>query len=134
MTFATKLMERCRVGISADEKRLRQVLINLLGNAIKFTDEGSVKFIVKVQEVQSLKAVDLESTLYRIRFQIEDTGVGMTQAQAEKIFLPFEQVGNVHKQSEGTGLGLAITNSIIAMMNSTLEVQSEPNKRQHILV
>lgn len=115
------------VGISADEKRLRQVLINLLGNAIKFTDEGSVKFVVKVQEVKS-PAADLNSTLYRIRFQIEDTGVGMTQAQAEKIFLPFEQVGNVHKQSEGTGLGLAITNSIITMMDSTLEVQSEPNK------
>ncbi len=116
------------VGISADEKRLRQVLINLLGNAIKFTDEGSVRFIVKAQKVRSAEAVYADSTLYRIRFQIEDTGVGMTKAQAEKIFLPFEQVGNVHKQSEGTGLGLAITHSIITMMNSTLEVQSEPDR------
>ena len=108
-------------GISADEKRLRQVLINLLGNAIKFTDEGSVKLIVKSQKTTE----DASSQLYQIRFQVEDTGVGMTPKQIEKIFLPFEQVGSAHKQSEGTGLGLTITHSIIAMMNSELKVQSE---------
>jgi CheY-like chemotaxis protein len=68
------------------------------------------------------------SRLYRLRFQIEDTGVGMTPEQLEKIFLPFEQVGNVKKQSEGTGLGLAITHKIVEMMNSSLEVESELDK------
>lgn len=105
------------VGIQADEKRLRQVLLNLLGNAIKFTDHGSVTFYVK--------ASVLESNLVRIRFQIEDTGVGMTSDQLEKIFLPFEQVGDTKKQTEGTGLGLAISQQIVSLMDSTLEVQSQ---------
>ncbi|MEO1402504.1 MAG: ATP-binding protein [Cyanobacteria bacterium J06635_1] len=112
------------VGICADEKRLRQVLINLLSNAIKFTDEGSVKFIVKVQPIESAG----DPQLYRMRFQVSDTGVGMTEDQMQRIFLPFEQVGNIQKQSEGTGLGLAITNNIVTMMDSTLEVQSRPNQ------
>lgn len=101
------------VGVYADEKRLRQVLINLLGNAIKFTDKGSV----------SLK---VESIDQKIRFQVQDTGVGMPASQIEKIFLPFEQVGDTKKQSEGTGLGLAITQKIVSLMHSEINVQSIP--------
>jgi signal transduction histidine kinase/DNA-binding NarL/FixJ family response regulator len=114
------------MGISADEKRLRQVLINLLSNAIKFTDDGSVKFVVKTREIDRENVTGPKR--YQMRFQITDTGIGMSEAQAEKIFLPFEQVGDVQKQHEGTGLGLAITNSIVSMMGSTLEVSSEPNQ------
>lgn len=112
-------------GILADGKRLRQVLINLLSNAIKFTDEGTVKFIVKTQPIEKDKNSNLKQ--YRVRFQVTDTGVGMTPNQVEKIFLPFEQVGDTQKQYEGTGLGLAITHNIVSMMGSTLEVQSEPD-------
>lgn len=108
------------VGVSADEKRLRQVLINLMGNAIKFTDRGGVTF-----KVELLGSSDLAST---IRFQVEDTGVGMTAAQIQKIFLPFEQVGDLAKMTEGTGLGLAISQKIIQMMNSTIEVQSQRDR------
>lgn len=120
-------------GIYADEKRLRQVLINLLGNAIKFTDAGHVKFIVKAQPATHLAGSSqhhpTESPVsYNLRFQIEDTGIGMSEAQIEKIFLPFEQVGDTRKQSEGTGLGLAITSKIVALMDTTLEVRSEPNQ------
>ncbi len=103
------------IGVSGDEKRLRQVLINLLGNAIKFTDQGTVTF--KVELIQQ-----------KIRFQISDTGVGMTPEQVEKIFLPFEQVGDTKKQSEGTGLGLAITHNIISLMQSEIVVQSIPGQ------
>nr|MBA3924366.1 response regulator [Nostocaceae cyanobacterium] len=103
------------VGIQADEKRLRQVLINLLGNAIKFTNQGEVNFKIDV----------IDSSSCIIRFQIADTGVGMTPAQLQKIFLPFEQVGDLKKQSEGTGLGLAISQTIVSLMNSTIEVQSQ---------
>ena len=110
-------------GICADEKRLRQVLINLLGNAIKFTDQGKVIFSVKNQNTTSSNLP--ENSAYQISFQIEDTGIGMTQDQLEKIFLPFEQVGNVNKQSEGTGLGLAISQKIVQMLGSNLEVRSE---------
>jgi signal transduction histidine kinase/DNA-binding NarL/FixJ family response regulator len=115
-------------GIHADEKRLRQVLINLLGNAIKFTDNGSVTF--KVQVIENREKTEPSPSLneplsrVKIRFQVEDTGVGMTPAQLQKIFLPFEQVGDFQKQAEGTGLGLAISQQIVSLMGSQLEVQS----------
>jgi signal transduction histidine kinase/CheY-like chemotaxis protein len=114
---------RLPLGIHADEKRLRQVLINLLGNAIKFTDNGKVTFKVNVisQEKQQM-------TNYKIRFQVEDTGIGMTEEQIENIFLPFKQVGDFTRQAEGTGLGLAISQQIVRLMGSTLEVQSQLGK------
>ncbi|OYD92039.1 hypothetical protein CDG76_25740 [Nostoc sp. 'Peltigera membranacea cyanobiont' 210A] len=105
------------VGITVDEKRLRQVLINLLGNAIKFTDEGGVTFRVKTHK--------LETATYQIRFEVEDTGVGISPIGLTKIFQPFEQVGDVKKQGEGTGLGLAISLQIVSLMGSTLNVDSQ---------
>jgi signal transduction histidine kinase/CheY-like chemotaxis protein len=106
------------MGVRADEKRLRQVLINLLGNAIKFTDRGSVAFLVERADSDS-------SDRPNIRFSIKDTGVGMAADQLEKIFLPFEQVGSTKKQSEGTGLGLSISQKIVEMMGSQLQLQSK---------
>ncbi|MEH2198169.1 ATP-binding protein [Nostoc sp.] len=108
------------VGITVDEKRLRQVLINLLGNAIKFTDEGGVTFRVQTHE--------LETSTYQIRFEIEDTGVGISPTGLTKIFQPFEQVGDTKKQAEGTGLGLAISQQIVSLMGSTLNVESQVGK------
>ncbi len=125
--FAYELDGDLPLGIRADEKRLRQVLINLLGNAIKFTDEGKVKFLVKVASVPAIRSSETDEQIYRLRFHVEDTGVGMSKDQLERIFLPFEQVGNVKKQAEGTGLGLAITHKIVVMMGSVLEVTSRPN-------
>lgn len=125
--------------VSADEKRLRQVLINLLSNAIKFTDLGSVTFKVEVIENLAIDVANLDKqqqltlnssqissvqSVTKIRFQIEDTGIGMTNEQLEKIFSPFEQVGDTSRRSEGTGLGLAITKKIIAMMESEIFVES----------
>ncbi|MBP0010868.1 hybrid sensor histidine kinase/response regulator [Roseofilum sp. Belize Diploria] len=107
------------VGVKADEKRLRQVLLNLLGNAIKFTDGGAVTFKVDVCDR------DLEPHRVRICFVIEDTGIGMTPEQLGQIFLPFEQVGSQSRKSEGTGLGLTICRQIVTMMGSNLEVESE---------
>ncbi len=107
------------VGVKADEKRLRQVLLNLLGNAIKFTDGGVVTFKVDVCDR------DLEPHRVRICFVIEDTGIGMTPEQLGQIFLPFEQVGSQSRKSEGTGLGLTICRQIVTMMGSNLEVESE---------
>ncbi|WP_310834411.1 CHASE2 domain-containing protein [Aetokthonos hydrillicola] len=102
--------------ISADEKRLRQILINLLGNAIKFTETGGVTFIIKV--------LKFGENFNKIRFQVEDTGVGMTREQLTKIFLPFEQVGEKAKQVEGTGLGLTISCRIAELMGSEIQVES----------
>ncbi|WP_414564647.1 MULTISPECIES: ATP-binding protein [unclassified Anabaena] len=109
-------------GVRTDEKRLRQVLINLLGNAIKFTQQGSVTFTVKVINQGEN---DNGKIIYKIRFEIADTGTGMTPEQVNKIFLPFEQVGNQKRQTEGTGLGLAISQRIISLMNSQIQVTSE---------
>ncbi len=111
------------VTIRADEKRLRQVLINLLGNAIKFTEKGEVNFSIRVIEKNQLDTVDSQDN-YKIRFEIIDSGVGMTEEQLNKIFLPFEQVGDKDKQTEGTGLGLAISRKITELMGSNLMVES----------
>ncbi len=108
------------MGIQADEKRLSQVLINLLGNAIKFTDQGSVTLMVEQLATDDLTA--------KVRFSVNDTGVGMTTEQVSKIFLPFEQVGDIKKQTEGTGLGLAISQKIVELMGSKIEVKSEIGK------
>jgi signal transduction histidine kinase/FixJ family two-component response regulator len=125
VAFLVQVDSNLPPGICVDEKRLRQVLINLLGNAIKFTDQGSVTFSVQVRrETQNLQSQNSNSNL-KIRFTIEDTGVGMNANQLGQIFQPFEQVGDSQRQGEGTGLGLAISQKIVALMGSTIEVESE---------
>ncbi|NET35518.1 MAG: response regulator [Cyanothece sp. SIO1E1] len=117
--------------VQVDEKRLRQVLINLLGNAIKFTDQGQVTFKVAVHPPPESSVPPLASDLTaftRLHFQVEDTGVGMDAASLERIFKPFEQVGDTKRQSEGTGLGLAISHKIVNMMNSQIEIKSQLGK------
>ncbi|WP_375512324.1 CHASE2 domain-containing protein [uncultured Nostoc sp.] len=136
IAFNIFMGDRLPVAIQVDEKRLRQVLINLLGNAIKFTDNGSVKFKVDVLETgdwglgtrdkdnNQSPIPNPQSPITKIRFQIEDTGIGMSLDQLEKIFLAFEQVGEAGRKSEGTGLGLAISQRIAALMGSQIQVQS----------
>ncbi len=132
ISFVEQFDPQLPAGIRADQKRLRQVLINLLGNAIKFTDTGGVT--LKVRDIGCVSPMPDEdgkhtiASARRIRVQIEDTGVGMSQAQIQKIFLPFEQVGDTKKQSEGTGLGLAISQKIVQMMGSELKVTSQPGE------
>jgi len=114
--------------IHADEKRLRQVLMNLLSNAVKFTDTGSVTFKVGIMAhgQEQLTMNNELSTMHKLRFQVEDTGIGITSEELEKIFLPFEQVGDSSRRSEGTGLGLAISQKIVEMMGSQIFVESTP--------
>ncbi len=116
LAFVYSSDEALPEGIAADEKRLRQVLINLLGNAVKFTDQGSVSF-----EVRQIERSDSHT---RIRFAITDTGVGIAPKEMENIFKPFEQVGERSRQVEGTGLGLAISTKIIQLLGSELQVES----------
>lgn len=110
------------VGIYADEKRLRQVLINLLGNAIKFTDRGQVIFKV-INQSSRLETLTPDQKIC-IHFEIEDTGFGMTDDQIKQIFEPFEQVGEAKKRLEGTGLGLTISQRIAELMGSQIQVES----------
>ena len=106
-------------GIEADEKRLLQVLLNLLGNAIKFTDSGSVTLKIEVNESNSSIPIP------GVRFQVQDTGVGISSDEIDKIFQAFEQVGAQKRQSEGTGLGLVISQRIIELMGGQIQVKSE---------
>lgn len=99
--------------IFGDEKRLRQVLINLLGNAVKFTEHGGVFLKVGLVGVQT------------IRFRVEDTGQGIDPAYLEIIFQPFHQVGDPARRSEGTGLGLAISQHLVQLMGGQLQVTSQ---------
>ena len=107
-------------GIFVDEKRLRQVLLNLLGNAIKFTDKGAVTLKVVVVENNP------NPSTRTIKFQVEDTGVGIAPDELDKIFQAFEQVGDRKRQAEGTGLGLAISQKIVQLMNGQIQVKSQP--------
>ena len=107
--------------IEADEQRLRQVLVNLLGNAIKFTDSGKV--ILNVEASEPKHQEQDSRSLTQIRFQVEDTGIGMNAEQVEQIFLPFEQAGD--ERLAGSGLGLAISQKIVLTMGGTIEVTSQ---------
>jgi PAS domain S-box-containing protein len=110
--------------VHADDKRLRQVLLNLLSNAVKFTDFGSVTFTVEAFKNENIAPTP--ST--KIRFQVEDTGIGIQEEKLQSIFLPFEQAGKRDRNSEGTGLGLAISQQIVQMMGSSIQVNSTLGK------
>ncbi|WP_293091380.1 response regulator [Moorena sp. SIOASIH] len=119
-------------GVKADDKRLRQVLINLLDNAVKFTDQGNVTFNVGVIEDQNPTSVDQgkDSKIQHrtIRFEVIDTGIGISPQQLENIFQPFEQTGDSKYRAAGTGLGLAISRQLVEFMGSQLNVKSELSK------
>ncbi|MBI1891245.1 MAG: response regulator [Burkholderiales bacterium] len=106
--------------VHGDEKRLRQILLNLLGNAVKFTDRGQVAL-----RVRCLSNCD---AMARLRFDIEDTGIGMTPEQLSQIFCPFEQVGDIDHRTGGTGLGLAISRQLVRLMDSDIQVESQPGQ------
>jgi CheY-like chemotaxis protein len=103
--------------VRADERRLRQVLLNLLGNAVKFTDHGEV--CLRLEELAR------SETAVSLRFEVADTGIGIRPDELETIFKPFEQVGDVQRRSGGTGLGLTLSRQLIHLMDSALTVESQ---------
>lgn len=120
--FIYEVDENLPIAILADEKRLRQVLLNLLNNAIKFTEhDGKVTFIAKPTATTSTPFLGTT----RILFQVIDTGVGIAPKDLENIFQSFEQVGDKKRYIEGTGLGLAISQRIVQIMGSQIQVESE---------
>jgi signal transduction histidine kinase/DNA-binding NarL/FixJ family response regulator len=104
-----------------DEKRLRQVLLNLLDNAVKFTDHGGVSLRASRLDIER----DGGEPLARLRFEVQDTGIGIAAGQLDDIFLPFEQVGDPQRRVGGTGLGLAITRQLVRRMGGEVFVESE---------
>ncbi|NLG17155.1 MAG: PAS domain S-box protein [Fibrobacter sp.] len=114
-------------GIIADETRLRQVLLNLLGNAIKFTDSGYVNCRTSVILCWDEKTGDVKSRLCTIRFEVKDTGTGIRSEELPRIFTPFEQARTT-AAIEGIGLGLPISRQLIRMMGGDISVESEFGK------
>jgi predicted ATPase/signal transduction histidine kinase/CheY-like chemotaxis protein len=112
-------------GVNVDEKRLRQILINLLGNAVKFTKQGKV--ILRIIPIGNKQVIG-ELNKQTLRFEVEDQGVGMSPKELDKIFLPFEQVGDKEARQAGTGLGLAISRQLVTLMGGTLQVKSEKDQ------
>ena len=104
--------------VEGDPLRLRQVLVNLLGNAVKFTHRGSVRIEVRCLSV---------SPCVQLEFRVIDTGIGIAQADVKRIFEPFEQVNsNTTRAFTGTGLGLAISMRLARLMNGEFNVNSTP--------
>ncbi len=189
ISFNYELLSELPCIVRGDEKRLRQVLINLLGNAVKFTNQGRVtlkvgyvrgngEWGVQSKETRQGRQVSdfteiseqtsplspsfspipssphppispstslphsplpiapnpqrgprvPHSPIPKMRFVVEDTGIGMAPEQLAEIFLPFHQISSPHEQMEGTGLGLAISQRLVQLMNGKLTVESTPGQ------
>ena len=107
--------------VRADEKRLRQILINLLGNAVKFTQHGTVTLRVRYAREMA-------------RIEVQDTGPGLTPQELERIFEPFARAGSTGTAAPGAGLGLTIARMLTALMGGELSVTSEPGAGSVFLV
>lgn len=106
--------------LKGDPLRLKQILINLVSNAIKFTNSGEVSIIAELARKRGNKV--------KLKITVQDTGIGMNQEQLGSLFIPFTQADNsMTRKFGGTGLGLVITKSLIEIMNGHLEVESTPN-------
>ena len=109
-----------------DPTRLRQILINLLGNAIKFTERGSVALHVRIEDVPEEP---------RLRFDVVDSGIGMTPEQMRRLFEPFSQAdGSTTRRFGGTGLGLAISRQLARFLGGDVTVESEPGRGSNFSV
>jgi signal transduction histidine kinase len=117
LTLSLRMDEGVPDGVMGDAPRLKQVLLNLLGNGVKFTEKGGVTLAVTAEPAGD------RST--RLHFAVEDTGIGIPAQALEQVFMPFHQVdGTRSRLRGGTGLGLAISQRIIEAMGSVIEVQS----------
>jgi PAS domain S-box-containing protein len=119
LSFLCELAPECPQLVTVDDRRLRQVLINLLGNAVKFTPHGgSVSLRVRARATEPLR--------WRLAFEVADTGIGIAEDDLARIFQPFFQVGR--SSAEGLGLGLAITRRLVEAMGGSIGVESEPGE------
>ena len=108
-----------------DNMRIKQILLNLLSNAVKFTDSGTVSLEIIVLEV-------MKKDFAKIRFSVKDTGIGIKKENQHRVFRAFSQEDNsATRKFGGTGLGLTISNQLLAMMSSSLKLESEENVGSH---
>lgn len=108
------------VTIKADQRKLCQILINLLGNAVKFSHQGGIELTVQCLECDAIKLT--------LQFQIKDSGIGLSQHEAATLFQPFTQAASSTGEQEGTGLGLSISKQFVELMGGRIDVQSTPGQ------
>ena len=120
LVFEVQAAPDLPAAVQVDEKRLRQVLLNLLSNAVKFTDAGRVGLQVQRVSQRHQSAC--------LRFEVTDTGIGITADDLAMLFQPFEQAPDVRRRFGGTGLGLAISRRLLALMGSQIQVESVPGQ------
>ncbi len=129
LVMQTRIAKALPCKVSSDPTRLRQVLHNLLGNALKFTDRGEVSLGVGFEPSAEHRG---SGTLV---LSVRDTGVGMTAEQLGRAFMPFEQAdASISRRYGGTGLGLAITRRLVEMLGGTIEARSEPGEGSEFVV
>jgi PAS domain S-box-containing protein len=127
LEFAYKISSDVPDKLLGDKLRLRQVLINLIGNAIKFTEIGHV--ILEIQQIEREDILQNGTTVVTLCFSVEDTGIGISKEQLVKIFEPFTQANaSITSKYGGTGLGLSICKKLINIMGGELWVDSVENK------
>lgn len=111
-----------------DKLRIRQILMNLMGNAVKFTQKGYVRVLVE-PEVPSEDRSGASSGACGLHFVVEDTGIGITEEFQRKLFQPFHQAdGGISRRFGGTGLGLVISRRLSELMGGRMWVRSVPGK------
>ncbi|MHB8865780.1 MAG: response regulator [Pirellulaceae bacterium] len=121
ISFSCSIPSEVPDGLIGDQMRLREILLNLAGNAIKFTERGEVTVSVRVRSLDAEKA--------SLEFAVRDTGIGIPRGQLEKIFQPFAQAdASTSRRFGGTGLGLAIGSNLVALMGGQTWVESELGK------
>jgi signal transduction histidine kinase/DNA-binding NarL/FixJ family response regulator len=128
LAFSCELAPGLPSTVTVDETRLRQVLLNLLGNAVKFTDSGKVTLRVLPAPLADVPDGQDDAATARLRFEVADSGIGMSAHQIARIFQPFEQVATAKRSEGGTGLGLAISQQLVRLMGGNIDVASEPGK------
>jgi PAS domain S-box-containing protein len=120
LTFAYEPAPRLPTAVLVDGKRLRQVLLNLLSNAVKFSDAGRVTL-----RAASVAPPGGAVTVARLRFEVEDQGIGMNASQLQRLFQPFSQVADARRRENGAGLGLAISQQLVRLMGGEIRVRSQ---------
>ncbi|KAJ3761553.1 dual-domain HisK/Mak2 protein kinase [Lentinula raphanica] len=114
--------------VFADYARIRQVLMNLIGNAVKFTANGSVQVTCTLDKGQTPSSNSTESDEVNLKFTIQDTGIGLSPSDVELLFVPFQQADNSStRRFGGTGLGLSISRQLVKLMKGVIAVESELN-------
>jgi len=130
LKFFLEISSSTPAGIYIDDARMRQIILNLIGNAIKFTQKGSIKLIVYSENPQILNYPDGKAEeLIDLIIEVKDTGIGISKAMQEEVFNPFIQGKEQNiKKYGGTGLGLTITKRLVQLMNGTIDLSSRLNK------